>query len=160
MKRNGRITSRDGITPVTLPAESGTYRFHIEHRNHLEIVTTLIQLEENETNVIDLTTPNAPVYGTNALMPLGDQFGLWPGDTRQNGNVQYTGSYNDRDLVLQKIGGTIPTNIALGYEGADVNLDGVVKYTGANNDRDIILQTIGGSIPTTSRNAQYPPLTP
>lgn len=65
--------------------------------------------------------------------------------------IKYSGGDNDRDKVLQAIGGIVPTNTATGYRQEDVNLDGVTKYTGARNDRDAILQTIGGIVPTNTR---------
>jgi len=70
--------------------------------------------------------------------------------------VLYTGSGNDRDQVLQAIGGAIPTNTAAGYLQSDINLDGLAKYTGEANDRDPILANIGGVIPTNSRVQQLP----
>jgi hypothetical protein len=81
---------------------------------------------------------------------------LWPGDTNFDGQVKYTGMDNDRDVVLQAVGGATPTNTVTGYLRADINLDGIVRYTGANNDRDLILQTIGGVVPTATRLQQLP----
>jgi hypothetical protein len=82
---------------------------------------------------------------------------LWPGDATFDGQVKYTGTGNDRDVVLTAVGGSTPTNVANNvYRGADVNMDGVVKYVGLNNDRDIILQTIGGTVPTAVRLEQVP----
>jgi hypothetical protein len=64
---------------------------------------------------------------------------------------------NDRDLVLQAIGGSTPTNVVSGaYSPSDINLDGEIKYSGANNDRDLILQTIGGVVPTAVKVGQVP----
>jgi hypothetical protein len=68
----------------------------------------------------------------------------------------YTGDDNDRDEILQRILGTVPTNTVTGYFIEDLNLDGIVKYTGAINDRDIILSNIGGVVPTNVRNEQLP----
>jgi hypothetical protein len=68
----------------------------------------------------------------------------------------YTNAENDRDPILLRIGGTVPTNTTTGYHAEDVNLDGVVKYTGEGNDRDPILQNIGGSVPTNTREGQLP----
>ena len=60
-------------------------------------------------------------------------------------------NFDDRDPILQRIGGTIPTVVVTGYFIEDINLDGRVRYTGNSNDRDIILQNIGGSAPTNVR---------
>jgi hypothetical protein len=68
----------------------------------------------------------------------------------------YTGAGNDRDPVLQAIGGAVATNTQSGYLATDINLDGVVKYTGVRNDRDPILVSIGGVVPTNVRTQQLP----
>jgi hypothetical protein len=70
--------------------------------------------------------------------------------------IKYVGQDNDRDPILQAIGGVVPTNTTTGYLPADVNMDGTVKYSGENNDRDPILQTIGGVVPTNTRVGQLP----
>ena len=81
---------------------------------------------------------------------------LWSGDTTFDGKLKYTGILNDRDPILVRIGGIVPTNTVVGYFGEDSNLDGTVKYTGTNNDRDPILVNIGGVVPTNTRLAQLP----
>jgi hypothetical protein len=70
--------------------------------------------------------------------------------------LSYTGSGNDRDPILVRIGGIVPTNAVTGYHPEDINLDGSVRYTGSANDRDIILQNIGGVVPTNTRLEQLP----
>jgi hypothetical protein len=85
------------------------------------------------------------VPGTGILMVQGD--------VNMDKIVVYTGQNNDRDLILQAVGGTIPTATLNGvYRREDLNLDGTVKYTGQGNDRDLILQAVGGSIPTNTRS--------
>jgi hypothetical protein len=81
---------------------------------------------------------------------------MWMGDVSADGTIKYTGVNNDRDPILVRIGGLVPTNTALGYFPEDVNLDGTVKYTGVNNDRDPILVNIGGTIPTNVKIGQVP----
>jgi hypothetical protein len=73
-----------------------------------------------------------------------------------DGELKYTGSINDRDPILEAIGGSVATNTASGYLQGDVNMDGTAKYTGSFNDRDIILQNIGGAVPTNTRVQQVP----
>jgi len=72
-----------------------------------------------------------------------------PEDVTGDGVVKYTGADNDRDPILVKVGGAVPT-ATMPCNGCpeDVNGDGLVKYTGAENDRDLILQRIGGAVPT------------
>jgi len=73
-----------------------------------------------------------------------------------DGALKYAGEANDRDPILQQIGGIVPTAVATGYHSTDVNLDGVTKYAGSGNDRDAILFNIGGVIPTNVRYEQLP----
>jgi hypothetical protein len=95
-------------------------------------------------------------YGTSAQRTVGSVRVMWAGDINSDGILLYTGQSNDRDLVLFKIGGTIPTNTTSGYWREDLNMNGTVQYTGGGNDRDIILQNIGGVVPTNSRSEQLP----
>jgi hypothetical protein len=61
------------------------------------------------------------------------------------------GAGNDRDPILNRVGGSVPTNIINGYHQEDVNMDGTVRYVGFQNDRDPLLSTIGGLVPTNMR---------
>ena len=94
--------------------------------------------------------------GTDARRVLGAAAVLWAGEVEPDGLVKYTGVSNDRDPILQAIGGTVPTNSISGYLRSDVNMDGTVKYTGGGNDRDPILQNVGGVVPTATRLEQLP----
>ncbi len=78
------------------------------------------------------------------------------GNSVLDGLVNYTGTVNDRDVILAAVGGTVPSNVVSGYFLEDCSMDGLVKYTGNGNDRDPILQTIGGSVPTNIRLQQIP----
>ena len=73
-----------------------------------------------------------------------------------DGAVKYTGADNDRDVVLQSIGGSSPTEIATGYLPTDVNMNRVVQYTGPANDRDIILPSVGGTSPPGAPTGHIP----
>ncbi|MBP7450142.1 MAG: hypothetical protein KA817_08890, partial [Flavobacteriales bacterium] len=81
---------------------------------------------------------------------------LWSGNVLQDGRLSYSGSGNDRDPILSRIGGAVPTATTTGYLSEDVNMDGVVKYSGASNDRDPILNNIGGVVPTATLLEQMP----
>ena len=105
---------------------------------------------------VDLTLPGTNTFGTAAQQAIGGIRALWPGEVQDRQNIKYTGAGNDRDPILQVIGGSIPTATVSGYLGADVNMDGSVKYTGTANDRDVLLGTIGGSVPTNIRVQQLP----
>jgi hypothetical protein len=81
---------------------------------------------------------------------------LVPGDCLRDGILRYTGASNDRDAILTRVGGSVPTTTLQGYFTEDANMDGLVRYVGSGNDRDIVLQSIGGTVPTATRLAQLP----
>ncbi|HRF80734.1 MAG TPA: S8 family serine peptidase [Flavobacteriales bacterium] len=158
VQRDGDIVSAaDGVSPVSFDAPPGQYHIAVRHRNHLGCMTAApVQLSGTSTT-LDLTLTGTAIYGTNGRNNVNGAMVLWPGDVNRSGSVLYTGEGNDRDLVLQAIGGTVPTNSLNNvYDPRDVNLDGSVIYTGSGNDRDMILQTIGGTVPTAVRNQQLP----
>lgn len=163
LQRDGDVVSLVGGTWLYTPLDPGSYHVAIHHRNHLGVMSAdPLWLNYSPLILQSFATPNfgsgqMSAYGTDARQQNGTYFCLWPGDVTADGEVRYTGSGNDRDAVLQAIGGIVTSNtVANVYDQADINLDGVIKYVGANNDRDIILQTIGGTIPTAVRIQQVP----
>jgi hypothetical protein len=157
LRRDGRITDKDGTSPVAFAAPVGSYRIALLHRNHLGVLSAAPIALGSSATTWDLRTTATALFGTTPTSVTGSTRLLWPGDGNGNGVVKYTGSGNDRDLVLTGIGGTVPTNVVSGvYSPLDINLDGQLRYTGTNNDRDVILQTIGGTVPTAVRTQQVP----
>lgn len=157
LRRDGAVVDMDGTTPVRFTVEAGTYHVAIHHRNHLGVMTaTPVAFMLEGTASIDFTDPATPTYGTEAQRIEGGVARCWAGDALPDAWIKYTGAANDRDPILQRVGGTLPTNTVMGYYDEDVNMDGVVKYTGPGNDRDRILQTIGGQEPTATKGEQMP----
>lgn len=156
VQRDGDVVDLNGISAVYFNLPPGNYHVAIRHRNHLGVMSATPLALSTAPTVIDFTAPATPTWGTDACQNVDGTMVLWPGDANFDGEVKYTGANNDRDVVLQAVGGSTPNNIVAGYWGADVNLDGMVKYTGSNNDRDIVLQTIGGVVPTAVRQQQLP----
>jgi len=136
----------------------GNYYVAVHHRNHLGAMSaTPISLAHNFPTVApDFRSGSFATWGTDARMTSGSYRALWPGDVNGNGQIKYTGAGNDRDPILQFIGGSNPTTTATGYANADVNLDGVIKYVGSGNDRDPILVTVGSTTPNAVRIEQVP----
>ncbi|MBX2981027.1 MAG: DUF11 domain-containing protein [Flavobacteriales bacterium] len=157
LRRDGRITDKDGTSPVAFNAPVGSYRIALRHRNHLGVMSAAPISLGSSATTWDARTTTTVLFGTTPTIVDGATRMLWPGDVDFNGEVKYTGADNDRDVVLITVGGATPTNVVNGtYHGADVNMDGQVKYTGTDNDRDIILQTIGGTVPTAVKVQQLP----
>ena len=156
LQRDGDVVGVDGVAPVGFCHFPGTYHVALRHRNHLGVMTAAPVALSNTPLNIDLTLPGTPVFGTDARKDLNGPMVLWPNNTRFDNTVKYTGGANDRDAILVRIGGIVPTATVSGYWPEDGTMDGVVKYTGAGNDRDPILTTIGPPLPTGTRTEQLP----
>ena len=157
LRRDGRITDKDGTSPVAFNAPVGNYRIALRHRNHLGVVSAAPVALGSTSTTWDARTTATALFGTAPTIINGTTRLLWPGDGNRDGIVRYAGASNDRDPILQAIGGSVPTAVINEvYNTLDVNLDGSIKYAGTTNDRDIILQTIGGVVPTAVRVQQVP----
>jgi DNA-binding beta-propeller fold protein YncE len=154
---NGKVVMPNGEEPLWFPnAPRGSYKVAVWHRNHLGAMTSAASAYGTGVVSINLGDPALPTYGTEARKVLGTIAALWAGDVDGNGVLRYTGQFNDRDPILVRVGGSIPTATASGYFPEDINLDGIVRYTNQNNDRDPILVNVGGSVPTATRQEQLP----
>jgi hypothetical protein len=155
VRRDGTVITPDGNTVITF-ATTTTVGKHlvIHHRNHLGVMSASPLTTNGQ--VIDFTQSTTGVYGTDAMQVGGARRALYAGNVNSDNQVKYTGTGNDRDLILSTIGSTTPTNTLNGYRREDVNMDGVTKYTGTGNDRDPVLSIIGGTTPTAVRVQQVP----
>ncbi len=159
LQRDGDVVDLDGVSTVGFSGlAAGNYCVAVLSRNHLPVMlspSTPVAFGGAVANV-DFTHPTTQVYDNDSRTNVGGTMTVVTGDVNFNGTVQYTGTNNDRDLILQRIGGVVPTNSVTGYWAEDVNMDGVVRYTGTGNDRDRILQSIGGTTPTATVAAPLP----
>ncbi len=158
LQRDGDVVDLDGTSPVRFAAVPGAYHVQIMHRNHLSATTasSLQGAAPGQPIVVDFTSPATVCHGTNARKTAGSTMVLWGGNVTNNGVLSYTGSNNDRDPILVKVGSTTPNNTVNGYFREDVDMNGSVQYTGAGNDRDRILINIGGATPNNVRLEQMP----
>ncbi len=156
LQRDGDITAMDGISALGFCSDAGNYKVAVRHRNHVGCMSSASLALSATTTALDFSLPGTSTYGTNARRAEGAEMVLWSGNVNGNTSISYTGTGNDREPILQAIGGTSITNTVIDYTGADVNMDGTVRYTGANNDRDPILLNIGGTVPSAVVNEQLP----
>jgi len=155
--RNGNIVDVNGTSDVAFTtALADDHYIAVKHRNHLGVMSQNPVALTATASLINFAAGAATNGGTVATKLVGAARCLWAGDATINAQLKYTGGANDRDPMLTRIGGSVPTLTAAGYFTEDVNLDGVVKYSGTANDRDIVLVNIGGVTPTLTRNAQLP----
>jgi len=156
LQRDGDVLDVDGTSPVAFNVPDDSFHVAVRHRNHLGVMTALPLALSTAVTTIDLTLPTTATYGTNACKDINGTAVLWAGNALRDPDLKYTGTHNDRDPVLLRIGGSLPTNVVQTYGNEDINLDGKVKYTGVRNDRDPILLNIGGTTPTAFRTEQLP----
>jgi hypothetical protein len=146
------VSAQDGQSALSISVAAGTYIVAVRHRNHLGVMTAnSVSLSATAAN-LDLSNGSIALAGGNAATKvLGPHRLVYAGDAIGDGVLRYSGAGNDRDRLLSRIGGVIPTATTVGYYPEDINMDGVVRYSGASNDRDVILQNIGGVVPTNTR---------
>jgi len=157
LQRDGDIVDLDGVSFLSINTNEQWVKVAVRHRVHLGILTFYTVVLGSGSASIDFTDPALAMWGTNATdITSNNKRVLWTGNAITDQHLKYTGSGNDRDIMLAEIGGDVPTQTVSGYSTSDVNMDGIVKYTGADNDRDPILQNIGGVVPTSVRLEQLP----
>lgn len=156
LQRDGDIVGTDGASTVVMNAPPGNYYVAIRHRNHLGIMTATAQALSGTPLSINFTLAGTATFGTAARKDVSGTQLMWAGNVDFNNRIAYVGDPNDRDPILSRIGGSVPTNTVNGYFVEDVDMNGSVRYTGDPNDRDPILVNIGGSVPTNVRMQQLP----
>ena len=156
LQRDGDVVRADGGPDLHFPVNTDSYFVALRHRDHLGAMTAASATLSSTPITIDLTSPSTITYGTQAEKTIGSVQVLWAGNSVLDHALRYTGANNDRDPILSRIGGTVPTATLNGYFLEDINMDGTVKYTGSGNDRDPILLNIGGVLPTNIRMEQVP----
>ena len=156
VQRDGDVVDVDGTSPVSFYLPEGNYHIAVRHRNHLGCMSANTVALSTTPASLDFSATSTATWGTNARKNVNGTMVLWSGDCNSDGKLKFAGTNNDRDLILQMVGGVMPTAMATGYHREDANMDGKVKYTGANNDRDPILLNIGGYTPTNVITEQLP----
>ena len=157
--QDGSVVSTDPLLAPLFGVRPGSYWISVRHRNHLGCMTasprTLPYPGGGGIWIHDFTQ-SMTTWGTEAMKNVEGRTVLWAGNALPDAELKYAGNGNDRDAVLDAIGGSTPTSSVSGYRVEDVTMDGLVKYTGSKNDRDPILVNIGGTTPTNVRLGQLP----
>ncbi len=156
VQKDGDVVGMDGVSPVSFSVAAGNYYIAVRHRNHLGIMTATTRALTGTATTVDFRSAATLTYGTQARKDVSGVQVMWAGNVNSDLTLLYVGSGNDRDPILTRIGGSVPTATTSGYYTEDVNMDGQVIYVGNGNDRDPILTNIGGSVPTANRAQQLP----
>ncbi len=127
-----------------------SYYVVVYHRNHLPVMSKNPVPIPN-TNLFDFSdTLNYPSYGYAKYAQIELEpavYGLITGDVNNDGKVKYSGAFNDRGLIINKIfyvtGSPVLTQTISGYYWEDLTMNDIVKYSGPQNDpREIILNLV------------------
>jgi uncharacterized repeat protein (TIGR03803 family) len=156
LQSDGDVVSTDNSSTLSIPMAPGNYFVAVRQRNHFGVMTGNAVALAVAPTTLDFTTGALGTYGTNAQKTVTTYRVNWAGNTVRNTNIKYTGSSNDRDPILVRVGSTTPNNVVTGYYIEDVNLNGTVQYTGSGNDRDPILVNVGSTTPNNSITEQLP----
>lgn len=143
---NGMVVDTNGQAGILFDAPAGNYYIAVHHRNHLPLMSRS-KVWLPDTTLYNFTdTLSFPIYGNCVIDVTSGISAMISGDLNHDGQLKYSGSNNDRSLVLQKIlsivGGTSITATTSGYHQEDLNMNGQVKYSGAGNDPSLIIQNI------------------
>lgn len=151
LKRDGDIVDVDGISSLYFKnLDPANYTIAVRHRNHLGISSNpsafsqALDLVGNAAK-LNFTNPAFEgsvrgVAGTN-FFNNGTVNMMYAGDASFNKTVNYSGSGNDRAILLTDLS-NIETGTMTGYLKSDINLNRIIKYSGAGNDRAIILSNV------------------
>lgn len=156
LQRDGDVVATDGTSALSFGVGAANYYVVVRHRNHLGAMTASAIALSGTATTVNFKGTGLATYGTNAEKTIGTARALWMGNTTGNNAIKYTGTGNDRDPILTRVGSTAPNNSVAGYFLEDTQLNGTVKYAGSGNDRDPILVNVGSTAPNTTRTEQLP----
>src|SRR5690606_21851701 len=129
LQRDGDVVDASGSSQLQFTALAGSYYMAVRHRNHLGSMTAAPVELGATIPLVDFSLGTTATYGTDAQRVRNGKRMLWAGNVNGDAQLKYTGAGNDREPILQAVGGSLSTNQVGGYLPGDVNLDGVLKYT-------------------------------
>jgi len=146
LRNDGVVLDIDEAPGLLFSAAPGDYYLAISHPRHLSIMS-MNRISIPSSTVYDFTdTLTFPVFGKCVISLSGGFEAMIAGDVNQDKILKYSGSGNDRGLILQRIlnevGGTAINAITSGYFREDLRMDGTVKYSGSGNDPSLIIQNL------------------
>lgn len=155
---DGTIRDINGDSVLQFNVPVGQYFLAIIHRNHLPAMTAAKHTIQSGA-MLDFADTTLPMYGDCTIGLGAGKRGMIGGDLSQDGILKYSGSGNDRGLILQRIlaetGGTAINATAAGYFPEDLRMDSIVKYSGNGNDPSLIIQNLITLTQTTAINSTF-----
>ena len=149
LQRDGDVVDIDGVSDLYFDLWANTFYIAIKHRNHLGVMSNLPQILNYDGANINFIDGSLATYGSHAQLLLGSgDLALRTGDVRQNGQIRFSGSDNDpnviKDYVLADPGNGFNsvTYPSTGYLMIDVDLNGTGRFSGSGNDSNIIKDNV------------------
>ncbi|MGE5314463.1 MAG: hypothetical protein ACM3Q4_07200, partial [Acidobacteriota bacterium] len=116
LKKDGTVVDLDGVSPLSIPVNAGSYYIVVRHRNHLPVMSASAVALSSSGAQYDFTTAQSAAYGVNAMVALGAQsYGMAAG-SNDGGILITTSNYN-------AVGRNVFT---AGYLAGDHNMNGSV----------------------------------
>jgi len=139
LRSDGLVVDLDGTSEIHFDnVKDGNYYVVIHHRNHLSVMTTSsISLTSGSSTEYDFTTALSQYYGGEAKLLASGVYGIYSGDSNQDGNV----TVSDNNLVMDNRNDQ-------GYEDGDSNIDGNVTVS----DNNMTISNVHASI---ANNGNY-----
>ena len=156
IKQDGNIYDVDGTSPVVFHSIiPGTgYYIAIHHRNHAPVMSAASVSLPNTAGTIYDFTALANLYGSAPALNYSSLYTLVTGDINHDGKLKYSGSNNDRALIIAKLGTMFdPVYLnsvsPVGYWKEDLNMNKRIVYSGPSNDASaVILPALINLIPS------------
>jgi hypothetical protein len=150
VQRDGDVV--DSVTGSKTLQFSGvipeSYFVSIRHRNHLGVMTAeVVRLQANPP-LVDFTSLQTGVYGTNARTVHQNTALLWAGNADGNKRLIANGPGSDSATLIGNVlidtgNASFSTNYIMeGYNGNDLNLDGSTIVAGPGNDLNLLVGNI------------------
>ncbi|HRZ76910.1 MAG TPA: FISUMP domain-containing protein, partial [Bacteroidales bacterium] len=161
LNKYGQIMAVDGSPEIRFNAAAGDYFVSIRHPSHLAVMTAFpISLPLPPPGHWDFRNPQQyPAYGNCTILLPSGHAAMISGDLSQDNVLKYSGPFNDRSPVLQRIGQVtgsgIITSTAQGYFPEDLSMDGTLRYSGPGNDPSRIIQNLISLTGSTAITASF-----
>jgi hypothetical protein len=149
VQRDGDIVDFDGVSDLIVRGVVDSYYVVVKHRNHLGVMSSNpISLNVSST-FLDFSNSSTSTFGSFAQAELDTgRMALWTGDVNNNGQIRFSGSNNDTNVIKDEIlahplnGFHSVTYTATGYLSIDVDMNDNGKFSGSNNDSNIIKDNV------------------
>ena len=149
LQRDGDVVALDGVSDIFLGIVPKNYYIVLQHRNHLGVMSANPVAVTETGSAINFISNTTATFGSNAQIALANgDLALWAGDTNANGQIRFSGSDNDANIIKDAVlndpsnGFNSATYTSVGYLLIDVDLSGGGRFSGSDNDSNVIKDNV------------------